>query len=149
VLSVVGEPHDRVVADSVSWLVAACAEPDVGDAMIGPFRVRFALRLTNDEHVVGLGERFHALDQRGWAVDAEVFEQYCSQGVRTYLPVPFDHVVGDSGWGFHVDTTRRVWFDVGQRDTDLIWVEVAVSPADAAVIIRLWAGEPAPSWRPF
>lgn len=145
-LTVIGEPRNRLVAGSVSWLVAACAEPDAADAadaVTGPLRVRFALRLTDDEHVVGLGERFHALDQRGWAVDAEVFEQYCSQGVRTYLPVPFAHVVGGSGWGFHVDTTRRVWFDVGRRDTDLIWIEVTVSPTDATVLLRLWSGDPA------
>ena len=44
-----------------------------------------------------------------------VFEQYKSQGAerKTYLPMPFAHVVGGDGWGFHVRTSRRVWFDVG------------------------------------
>ena len=47
-----------------------------------------------------------------------VFEQYKSQGAerKTYLPMPFAHVVGGAGWGFHVRTSRRVWFDVGSRD---------------------------------
>ena len=35
---------------------------------------------------------------------------------RTYLPMPFAHVLGGDGWGFHVRTRRRVWFDVGASD---------------------------------
>jgi len=133
-LVVDGTAGDRVVAGTVEWLAAPGA---------GPTRVRFALALQDGEHVVGLGERFHALDQRGWAVDATVFEQYCDQGERTYLPVPFAHVVGGAGWGFHVDTTRRVWFDVGARDAGVIAVEVAVDPADPTLSLHLWSGSPA------
>jgi len=142
-LAVVGEPADRLVPGSVSWLVAGDPQDEASDAFTGALRVRFALRLTDDEHVVGLGERFHSLDQRGWAVDAEVYEQYCSQGMRTYLPVPFAHVVGADGWGFHVDTTRRVWFDVGRRDADLLWVEARVAATEAELVLRLWSGDPA------
>lgn len=122
----------HLAAGSLEWLVA--------DGRV--LRARFALGLGSNEHVVGLGERFHALDQRGWAVDATVFEQYCDQGERTYLPVPFAHVVGGSGWGFHVDTTRRVWFDVGARDLDLLRVEVLIDPDDPVVTLRSWDGSP-------
>jgi 1,3-alpha-isomaltosidase len=139
---VVGQPAGRLVVDSIQWLVIDPAEAAPDGSVVGTVRARVALRLGDSEHVVGLGERFHALDQRGWAVDAEVFEQYCSQGERTYLPVPFAHVIGGSGWGFHVDTTRRVWFDVGRRDPDLIWIETLVSPADPRVVLRLWEGSP-------
>jgi len=143
-LEVLGSPVDRIVSGSVSWLTAELsADHDPAGAVTGPLRARFALRLAENEHVVGLGERYHALDQRGWAVDAEVFEQYCAQGERTYLPVPFAHVVGGEGWGFHVDTTRRVWFDVGATDGDLLWIEVAVAPDDPDVTLRLWSGAPA------
>ena len=103
--------------------------------------MRFALRLEPGEHVVGLGERFHRLDQVGYAIDATVFEQYCDQGERTYLPVPFAHVVGGAGWGFHVDTTRRVWFDVGASAAGELWVEALVEEPELAV--HLWSGEPA------
>lgn len=143
-LEILGAPGDRLVDGSLSWLTAEPAPGrDRADAVTGTLRARFALRLASDEHVVGFGERFHALDQRGWSVDAEVFEQYCNQGERTYLPVPFAHVVGGDGWGFHVDTTRRVWFDVGATDQDLLWIEVAVAPDDPDVTLRLWAGDPA------
>jgi alpha-glucosidase (family GH31 glycosyl hydrolase) len=126
-----GGATDRLIADSTSWLTASG-----GDAS----RVRFALRLEPGEHVVGLGERFHSLDQVGRAVDATVFEQYRDQGERTYLPVPFAHVVGGSGWGFHVDTTRRVWFDVGANAPGELWIEALVEQPELEV--HLWSGEP-------
>nr|WP_232842242.1 TIM-barrel domain-containing protein [Terrimesophilobacter mesophilus] len=130
---VVEGAEGHVAPTSVQWLVV--------DGK--PVRARFALTLSAGEHIVGLGERFHSLDQRGWAVDATVFEQYCDQGVRTYLPVPFAHVVGGDGWGFHVDTTRRVWFDIGKQDAGMLRIEVLVDPDDPQVTLRLWDGSPA------
>ena len=109
----------------------------------GAVRARFALRLDPDEHVIGLGERFHALDHRGHAIDTVVFEQYKQQGERTYLPVPFGLVVGGPvAWGFHVDTARRCWFDVGASAPDRIVVEVALDPADPQVDLHLSSGSP-------
>jgi alpha-glucosidase (family GH31 glycosyl hydrolase) len=91
-------------------------------------RVRFALPLSDAEHVTGLGERFDALDHRGTSLDSVVFEQYKSQGAerKTYLPMPFAHIVGADGWGFHVRTSRRVWFDFAEREANRIWVEAEV-----------------------
>jgi alpha-glucosidase (family GH31 glycosyl hydrolase) len=116
----------------VEWLVA-------GD---GPVRCRFALPLASFEHVVGFGERYHALDQRGQRLDARVFEQYKHQGKRTYLPSPFAVVTGGAGWGFHVDTSRVTVFDVGHdRDGEIV-VEVDTDPTDPTVDLRLYAGSP-------
>src|SRR5258708_1473773 len=103
---------DRLVPGSLSWLTAGST----------PIRVRFALRLEPDDHVVGFGERFDTLDQRGRALDSVVFEQYKAQGARTYMPMPFAIVVG-GGWGFHLPTSRRVWFDVGRSDESLLWIQ--------------------------
>ncbi|MEX2550930.1 MAG: TIM-barrel domain-containing protein [Nitriliruptoraceae bacterium] len=129
-----GDAGYRLVSESI-----VCLRGDTG-----AHRVRFALRLEPDEHVVGLGERFHALDQRGWAVDTVVFEQYRDQHTRTYLPVPFALIVGGDGWGFHVDTTRRCWFDVGASDPNLLLVEVATDPRadEATVDLGTWSGRP-------
>jgi alpha-glucosidase (family GH31 glycosyl hydrolase) len=124
--------ESHVIAGSTSFLISAGR----------PIRARFGLRLAPDEHVVGRGERFHALDQRGWAVDATVFEQYRNQGTRTYLPVPFGHVVGGAGWGFHVDTTRRVWFDVGASDPGVLWVEARLGLDAPELTVHLWDGTP-------
>jgi len=125
---------------SVEWL---------RDAQGAVHKVRFALRLEPGEHVVGFGERFDAVDQRGRSLDAVVFEQYKSQGEhgRTYLPMPFAHVLGGRGWGFHVRTSTRTWFDVGQRDPGLTLVEALVcSLADTGspveLELALYGGDP-------
>jgi len=126
---------DRLIPSSVSWLVA--------DA--GPVRVRFALRLEADDHVVGFGERFNSLDQRGRQLDAIVYEQYKGQGERTYLPMPFAIVAGRQTWGFHVETSRRTWFDVGKTNADRLWIEVALDPSESDPTVNLWLWEGTPS----
>jgi alpha-glucosidase (family GH31 glycosyl hydrolase) len=109
-------------------------------------RVRFALPLAEGEHVTGFGERFDALDHRGTQLDSVVFEQYKSQGAerKTYLPMPFAHVVGGAGWGFHVRTSRRAWFDVGTTDPGLLVVEVEADAAagEPAVTVAFYDGTP-------
>lgn len=142
-LTVGGRPageHPRVVPGSVAWWRD-------GE---GAQRVRFALRLDAREHVVGFGERFDAVDQRGRRLDAVVFEQYKSQGAhgRTYLPMPFAHVVGGDGWGFHVRTSRRTWFDVGASRPDELLVEAALG-GDASLDVALYEGSPAEVLRAF
>lgn len=109
-------------------------------------RVRFALPLAPGEHVTGFGERFDALDHRGSELDSVVFEQYKSQGAerKTYLPMPFAHVVGGDGWGFHVRTSRRTWFDLGASDPDAMIVEVETDAAagEPAVTTAFYDGTP-------
>jgi len=110
-------------------------------------RLRFALPLAPGEHVTGFGERYDALDHRGTQLDAVVFEQYKSQGAhrRTYLPMPFAHVVGGAGWGLHVRTSRRVWFDIGEQVSDRLVIEADVDAASgdsAALSLALYAGDP-------
>ncbi|MDR1431325.1 MAG: glycoside hydrolase family 31, partial [Propionibacteriaceae bacterium] len=106
-------------------------------------RVRFALPLADAEHVVGFGERYDAVDQRGLAPDSVVFEQYKSQGRhhRTYLPMPFAHVVGGEGWGFHVRTSRRVWFDIAAAHPGKLAVEAEAGP-DGRLNLDIFAGDP-------
>ncbi|WP_353814664.1 glycoside hydrolase family 31 protein [Agromyces zhanjiangensis] len=109
-------------------------------------RVRFALPLADGEHVTGFGERFDALDHRGAELDSVVFEQYKSQGAerKTYLPMPFAHVVGGEGWGFHVRTSRRAWFDIGASEPDRLVVEVEADAAagEPAVAVAFYDGDP-------
>jgi len=111
----------------VEWLVSPA----------GVHRARFALALEPGDHVVGFGERYDAVDQRGRKLDAVVFEQYKAQGVhgRTYLPMPFAQVIGadGNGWGFHVRTSRRTWYDVGSSAADRLIVEVEGSEVDLAI----------------
>jgi 1,3-alpha-isomaltosidase len=139
-LALVGAPSDRLVAGSVEWL---------SDGELS-YRLRFAIRLEPGERVVGFGERFDALDQRGRRVDTAVFDQYKGQGARSYLPMPFGIVVGGD-FGFHVDTGRRCWFDVGASDPHLLRVEVDLEPGelDPVVALRLFEGDPSAVLRAF
>lgn len=121
-----------VTPDRIEWLIG----------VDGPVRCRFVLPLAADEHVVGFGERFHALDQRGHRLDARVFEQYKQQGLRTYLPTPFAVVAGGVGWGFHVETSRVTAFDVGRAREDELVVEVDMDPAEPEVTVRIHDGTP-------
>jgi alpha-glucosidase (family GH31 glycosyl hydrolase) len=130
------DPAGTVTGELVSgveWLVSAD----------GVHRARFRLPLADGEHVVGFGERYDAVDQRGKRLDAVVFEQYKAQGRhgRTYLPMPFAHVVGGAGWGFHVRTARRTWYDVGVSTPDALTVEVALGDK-AAVDLAVYRGTP-------
>jgi alpha-glucosidase (family GH31 glycosyl hydrolase) len=125
--------RDRVVASSGR---------ELGDGATVR-RVRFALPLAPGERVAGFGERYDRLDQRGTSLDSVVFEQYKNQGAerKTYLPMPFAHVVGGDGWGFHLRTSRRVWFDVGDGDAGMLWIE-AETGADGALEIEFFDGSP-------
>ncbi|GIH29414.1 hypothetical protein Aph01nite_77240 [Acrocarpospora phusangensis] len=143
---------DRVVPGSVRWL-------SDGD---GPLRVRFDLRLHPGEHVVGFGERFDAVDQRGRTLDSVVFEQYKNQGAhgRTYLPMPFFYLIGpDGSQAWHVRTSARVWFDAGATDPAILRIEAETdgdltlngyegTPADILAQFLKDAGSPEelPSW---
>ncbi|EWT00395.1 alpha-glucosidase [Intrasporangium oryzae NRRL B-24470] len=143
----------HLVPGSVEWLVS----------VEGIHRVRFALGLAEGDHVVGFGERYDALDQAGRRLDAVVFEQYKSQGVhgRTYLPMPFAHVIGTGGagdsdgpaassWGFHVRTSRRTWFDVGATRPDRLVVEVALGGTpEETVDVACYDGTPTEVLRAF
>ena len=134
--------HDRLVPGSVRWL----RTPG------GAARVRFALRLEPQEHVVGFGERFDAVDQRGRRLDAVVFEQYKSQGRhgRTYLPMPFAHVVGGAGWGMHLRTSRRTWFDVGASRADELVVEAQLGGTEQEHLdVGIYRGAPPEVLRAF
>lgn len=110
-------------------------------------RIRFALPLEPGEKIAGFGERFDRLDHRGTTLDVRVFEQYKSQGAerRTYMPMPFAHVVGGRGWGFHLASSRRSWFDLGVSEPNNIIVEADVDePVDATTVatLRVFEGDP-------
>ncbi|MDD7686706.1 MAG: glycoside hydrolase family 31 protein [Actinomycetaceae bacterium] len=152
----------KVASDDV---VTVLSQPECASKMISGsvrtlddgekvYRVKFALRLEENEHIAGFGERYDYLDQRGHALDSVVFEQYKSQGSfgRTYFPMPFAHVVGADGWGWYVHTSRRVWFDVAAAVPGQIIVEAEVmQPYSSSTLITIsqYSGDPAQVLRQF
>ncbi len=101
-----------------------------------------ALELTGGlegrEAIVGLGERFDALDQRGRAPDITVYEQYKNQGDRTYLPIPF--FCSSRGYGCLVEGTAHVVYDFGRTAPDR-WRCMAHA-GGGAVALDFFAGKP-------
>lgn len=130
---------DRLIPDSTEWLVSDD----------GTHRARFAVHLSPDERVVGFGERYDSLDQRGRQLDAVVFEQYKAQGQhhRTYLPMPWAMTINSTGdaWGFHVNTSRRTWYDVAATTPDQLAIEVDLgipTHETPTVSVSTWSGTP-------
>lgn len=50
-------------------------------------------------HIMGTGERFHAVDQTGSHATGRVVEKFTHQGEQAYLPVPF--FMTEQGLGWH------------------------------------------------
>jgi len=96
-----------------------------------------------EEAFFGLGERFHAFDQRGWRVDTSVFEQWCKQGLRSYIPVPF--VVSSRGYGLWAETSRPCVFDLAATQESV----ASVQCTDRCVSLQLFAGNPQELVRAF
>lgn len=96
--------------------------------------------LAEREAIVGLGERFDALDQRGRAPGVVVFEQYKNQGDRTYLPVPF--FCSSRGYACLIEGAAPVAYDFGRSVPDR-WRALAEAGRDRTVAVTLMAGDPA------
>jgi len=84
------------------------------DQEIHQFRRLFTSN--DDEVVLGLGERFNALNQKGNSLDTRVFEQYRHQGDKTYIPIPF--FLNSSGYGWFQNSSRRAYFDFPGNTTN-------------------------------
>ncbi len=124
---------DRTISPiTLHWLMGANGEVVHVD-LVGP--------LGADEHIVGFGERFDALDQRGRAPGVAVYEQYKNQGDRAYLPVPF--FLSNAGYGLLVEGTTRVDFDLGRTVDDRWRCSAAVPMSTGELSLTLFVGQPA------
>lgn len=88
------------------------------------------------EAFYGFGERYNAFDQRGEAIDSIVYEEYKNQGKRTYFPVPF--FVSSRGYGVHLATSRRAYFDLGVETSD----KATLAVDGDALHLEFFAGDP-------
>ncbi|MFN8468330.1 MAG: glycoside hydrolase family 31 protein [Caldilineaceae bacterium] len=98
------------------------------------------------EALVGFGERYDAVDQRGRTLDTVVYEQYKNHGNRSYLPVPF--FMSSRGYGCHVEGTGRVHYDLGRSAPDR-WRCLAFAGSQEQIAVNLFGGEPLAIVRTF
>lgn len=75
-------------------------------------RRELALHLTSDDptRYYGTGERFNALNQRGYLLPMNSDDRYGNKGVGTHKPVPF--VMSNRGYGLWVDSFAPGTFDL-------------------------------------
>lgn len=101
-------------------------------------RVRVTFSAAPDERFFGLGERFNALNQRGNVLDVRCYEQYKSQGKRTYMPIPF--LLSSAGFGVWVDSSRWMQFDLAATSPD-VWTLEADLGAEPALRLEWFFGD--------
>ncbi|MBK8020995.1 MAG: glycoside hydrolase family 31 [Chloroflexi bacterium] len=109
---------------SIEWLTEAPG----GKAR----RVRVTFAAQPDEAFFGLGERYNALDQRGEVLDVRLYEQYKSQGKRTYMPIPF--LLSSAGWGAWVESSRWMQFDLCAGAPDVWTLEADLGEAESLTL---------------
>lgn len=90
-------------------------------------RVRVSFACGAGDAFFGLGERFNALNQRGNIMDMRVYEQYKSQGKRTYMPIPF--MLSSAGYGVYVESSRWMQFDFTAPDRWTLEADLGSDPS--------------------
>ena len=102
-----------------------------------PGSVRMEFESPPEESFHGLGERYNAFNLRGSTLDASVYEQYKSQGVHTYMPVPF--FLSSQEYGFYLDTARFSTFDLAAYRADRWRFQADLGP-QASLNFHIYAG---------
>lgn len=103
----------------VSTVEAPLLGPDPG------FRARFDLPA--EERFFGLGDQTRdRIEQRGTRGDLWM------RNVNEYIPIPF--VISTRGYGLLLNTTRRVWYDLGATSDDWFGFETENEVLDLYVI---------------
>ncbi|MFW6051507.1 MAG: TIM-barrel domain-containing protein [Myxococcota bacterium] len=113
----------------------------------------FELPLAPGERITGFGERFHALDQRGWKLECWTEEGAVGLGERlsplltrlgvpwnpwpkgpafSYKPVPW--FLSSRGYGVLLRTAAPVFFDVGASRADLLRCEAMTRELEVIVL---------------
>ncbi|MEF2966027.1 TIM-barrel domain-containing protein [Paenibacillus sp. M1] len=110
------------------------------DGAGGIYGARLNLRLQDGEHAYGMGERYARMEYRGFSVDNHVYNEYRSQGLKTYMPVPF--YISSQGYGCYLDTLMYSRFHFGSQESDVLTVEAELNPASPALTVHWFTGAP-------
>ncbi len=144
-LEVEGSPFRfaLVSADGRTLLHSAPGEPHFkfrATPQGGAFQFTLSLGSSASRYY-GFGERFDSLDQNGLNPDVCVVNQYCRQGNRTYIPMPF--FVTEAGYGMHVAAERYVRFGLAPRLPGTMVIEAQIDPGRPCLESTVFLGSPA------
>lgn len=109
-----------------------------GSGRVYKARLNFALQ--EGERTFGMGERYTRMEYRGCTVDNYVYNEYRSQGLKTYMPVPF--YMSSAGYGLYLDTTLYSKFHFGSTLSDVLEIEVDLNADQPDLQWHLFVGEP-------
>lgn len=86
-------------------------------------RIGTTFALGPDEHFYGFGEKFTNFDKRGQKLTSWTVEPLGTETEKSYKNVPFH--LSSHGFGFLVDTTARVEYDLGATSSASATIDVA------------------------
>ena len=91
------------------------------------------LRILSDDETeyYGTGERFQALNQRGYILPMRVDDRYGNKGVGTHKPIPF--FISSRGFGVWVDVFDYVPAFAGNPPPVTAWEMASVQAARSAM----------------
>jgi len=100
---------------AIHFISATAFHCEVTSSDLQVSQVKISGNCTADEHFYGFGERFNALDQRGNVLEMWTRDVPNAKGTHTYKPIPF--FMSSRGYGFHLDSTTRAFFDMAASDS--------------------------------
>ncbi|MBB6673515.1 glycoside hydrolase family 31 protein [Cohnella nanjingensis] len=109
--------------------------------------IRCNFGLDDADRLYGMGERYARFEYRGVTVDNYVYNEYRSQGMRTYIPVPF--VLHSRGYGLYANTPMYSAFDFGDTLADRMQIRVDVTASSPSLELILMPGEPLDAVRTY
>ena len=101
-------------------------------------QARIALNAKQEEKYFGMGERYGCIEYRGLRIDNYVYNQYRSQGMRTYMPSPF--YISTEGYGLYLKTNSISVFDFCCELQDTVTLEGYCK--EACCELDIYLGEP-------
>jgi alpha-D-xyloside xylohydrolase len=104
------------------------------------YKARCNFRLDDSDRLYGMGERYSSFEYRGMTVDNYVYNEYRSQGMRTYLPVPI--VINTRGYGLFANTPMYSVFDFGETLSDRMQIQVELHASCPALELIMMPGQP-------
>lgn len=119
---------------------------DTDDTAIN--RVSLAFKMHDDDHFLGMGERYVYVDERGYKLKTFVEEDGLGHGENTpisvsnpspngpdmtHVPIPW--ILSPKGFGIFNNTTNRVNYHLGDERPDAWRIEATTGTFDAVVFV--------------
>lgn len=109
-----------------------------------PHEFRLRIRSDDETEYYGAGERFQALNQRGYVLPMRVDDRYGNKGVGSHKPIPF--FISSRGFGVWLDSFAPAMFDLSGTErfnTDLTLSDrslrvVFIAGPTPAEILKNW-----------